>query len=67
MKNNSKTEPTPVMIAATKDSKKNREIKHNNLQVLINTVSSHSLINKNIAQRAKEKKILNNIPLRVEH
>jgi len=67
MKNNSKMEPTPVTIAAMKGGKKNRELKYSNLRVLIDTGSSHSLINKNIARRAKEKKVINNIPLEVEH
>ena len=67
MKNNFQMEPTPVTIAAIKGGKKNREIKFNNLRVLIDTGSLHSLIKKSIAQRAKEKKVINNIPLEVEY
>lgn len=55
MKNNYKMEPTPVTIAAVKGGKKNREIKHNNLIVLIDTGSSHSLINKSYSSKNKRK------------
>ena len=55
MKNNSKTEPTPVMITATRCGKNNREMKHNNLGVLIDTGSLHSLINKKYNSKSKRK------------
>ena len=45
MKNNSRMEPTSVTRADIKGYKKNRELKHKNLRVLIDTGSSHSLLN----------------------
>ena len=57
MKNNSKTEPTPVTIANIKGGKKNREIKYGNLRVLIDTGSSHSLLNKQYSSKNKRKEI----------
>ena len=50
-------EPTPVTIEAIKGGKKNREIKYNNLQVLIDTGSLHSLINKRFSLKSKRKEI----------
>ena len=55
MKNNFQMEPTPVPIAAIKGGKKNREIKFNNLRVLIDTGSLHSLINKKYSSKSKRK------------
>ena len=55
MKNNSKMEPTPVTRAAIKGGKKNRELKHNNLRVLIDTGSSHSLLNIIYSSKNKRK------------
>ena len=55
MKNNFQMEPTPVTIAAIKGGKKNREIEFNNLRVLIDTGSSHSLINKKYSSKSKRK------------
>ena len=43
------------MIAATRGGKNNRETKHNNLRVLIDTGSSHSLINKKYTTKSKRK------------
>jgi hypothetical protein len=55
MKNKFQMEPTPVMIAVIKGGKKNREIKYDNLQVLIDTGSSHSLINKKYGLESNRK------------
>ena len=54
MKNNSKMEPTPVTIAAIKGGKKNRELKYN-VRVLIDTGSSHSLLNIKYSLKSKRK------------
>jgi len=55
MKNNSKVEPTPVTIASIRGGKKNREVKYTNLRVLIDTGSSHSLINKKYSSKNNQK------------
>ena len=55
MKNNSKTEPTPVTIAAIKGGKKNRKVKHDNLRVLVDTGSSHSLLHKKYSSKSNIK------------
>ena len=45
-------EPTPVTLANVKGGKKNREDKHVDLRVLLDSGSSHSIIQKNFAARA---------------
>ena len=49
-------EPTPVTIATVRGSKKDREIKYDNLRVLVDCGSSHSLINKRYANTLRKSK-----------
>ena len=56
MKNNSEMEPTPVTIATIKGGNKNREIKHKNLLVLLDTGSSHCLMNEKYSSKSKRTK-----------
>ena len=56
MKNNSEMEPTPVTIATIKGGKKKKEMKHENLRVLLDTASSHCLMNEKYSSKNKRTK-----------
>ena len=55
-KQNLEQEPTPVTIASVRGGKKNREIAHDNLRVLIDCGSSNSLIHKKYANALRKSK-----------